>query len=200
MRTYRNRVEQEKGKKQALEEYSQEQAADLQRRKKRLRNLKDALLVVQHVSQKTQEELKYQITELVTLALKAVFEDPYEFDIDFVHKRGKTEAEVSFIRDGEKIDPMTASGGGAVDIASFALRITLWNLHRPRTANTIILDEPARFVSDDLQPKFGEMLKMISDKLNIQFIIVTHKKALMESADKVFHVIMKNKNSEVKEN
>ena len=90
---------------------------------------------------------------------------------------------------------MTESGGGAVDVAAFALRIALWKLSQMQTKNvsdTIVMDEPGRFISVDLQPKFGELIKLLSEKLSIQFIIVTHSVILSEKADKVFKVGKKN--------
>ena len=165
--------------------------------KRLLKNTEEAQLVAQTVAQQTQQELEYRISDIVTMALDAVFEEAYEFKIEFVQRRNKTEAEIFFLRDGEKIDPMTASGGGAVDVAAFALRIALWNITRPRGRGTIVLDEPFRFLSRELQPKAGAMLKMLSERLKLQFIIVTHNQDLIEAADKVFEVKMKRRQSHV---
>ena len=71
------------------------------------------------------------------------------------------------------------------------------------TRNTIILDEPFKHLSDDLQPLGSEVLKQLSDKLKIQFIIVTHRKEITGVADKIFEVSRRiegeYKISEVKE-
>jgi len=159
--------------------------------------LDKAQVILQEVAQLTQEELTYQIGELVSLALEGVFEDPYELSLDFVVKRGKTEAEITFKRDGEEMDPMGASGGGAVDIAAFALRVSLWCLQRPKTRNVILLDEPFRFLSRNLRPKAAEILTQLSSKLGIQFVMVTHDQDLIGSADKVFVVENKGGISQV---
>ena len=156
------------------------------RLKKIIRDLDEAKVVAQTVAQQTQAQLEYCISELVTLALEAVFDEPYKLKLEFVLKRGRTEAVIEFERDGETLDPMTASGGGAVDVASFALRIALWSLSQPRSRNSILLDEPFRFLSRELQPKAGAMLKMLAERLGLQFIVVTHNQALIESADRVF--------------
>lgn len=196
---YRQLLEQKKGAKDLLIKNISSKETEILKLKRRLRNLDDALPLVQVVAQQTQQELQYRICELVTMALAAVFPEPYEFNIDFVIKRGKTEAEISFTRDGNKIDPMEGSGYGPVDVAAFALRIGLWNLQRPKSRNTIILDEPGKFISEDLQYKFAEMIKLVSDKLEIQFIIITHKPQLSEVADKVFKIQRINKKSVITE-
>jgi DNA repair exonuclease SbcCD ATPase subunit len=183
---YRNKLEQLKGKQKTILDSIDDKKYKIKKEKRDLENTEQALLIVQEVGKKTQEQLEYHISELVSLALSAIWEEPYEFKVDFVIKRNKTEAEVYFIREGKRINPMLASGGGAVDVAAFALRIALWSLQRPKSHNTIVLDEPFRFLSRELQPKAGKMLQTLSEKLGIQFLIVTHNEDLIDVADKVF--------------
>lgn len=159
--------------------------------KRTLKHTQTAQEIIQSVAKITQEELQYHISDLVSLALQSVFDDPYKLDVDFVVKRGRTECELWFERRGEKVHPLTASGGGAVDVASFALRVALWALPHPHKRPVLILDEPFRFLSSDLQARAGEMLKEISEKLNLQIIMVSHVPDLIESADKVFEVRMR---------
>jgi DNA repair exonuclease SbcCD ATPase subunit len=147
-------------------------------------HLEKAQMIIQQVAKMTQQELEYHIAELVSLALSSVFPDPYELHLDFVTRRNRTEADISFTssNSGEKIHPATGTGGGAVDVAAFALRISGWHLKRPRSRNTMIFDEPFRFLSKDLQSKASDMLKEISEKLNLQMIIVTHEESLAFAA------------------
>jgi DNA repair exonuclease SbcCD ATPase subunit len=192
IKEYRNKLEQQKGKRAQIESSINSVNSDLRLLKRRKRNIEKAQTIIQIVAQKTQEELEYHISELVSLALSSIFTKPYELKIDFVIKRGKTEAEIWFMKNKELINPMMASGGGAVDVAAFALRIALWNLSRPRPNNTIILDEPFRFLSKELQPKATKMLQMLSEKLNLQFIIVTHNAELIDGADIIYETEMIN--------
>jgi DNA repair exonuclease SbcCD ATPase subunit len=183
--------------KQRIEQEIEEKQKKVNRLSKNLKNSETARMIMQTVAQKTQQELEYQISEIVTLALQSVLEETYEFDIEFVIKRGKTEAIIKFIKDGKKFDPMMDTGGGVVDITSFALRIALWQLSSPRSRNTIILDEPFKHLSINYQEKAGKLLSLLSERLNIQFIIITHISELIESADKVFKVVIKKGVSEV---
>ena len=194
---FRTLLEQEKGKQKAVESSLKVKQKEVTALKREIRNVEDAIPIIQMVAKDTQEELKFHISELVTLALSAVFDEPYEFVIEFISRRGKTEADLLFKRNGHTINPMDASGFGAVDIASLALRIAMWNLKRPMSTNTMILDEPFHFLSSDLQEKAGIMLKMLCDKLGLQMIIVSHVKALIEAADKSFSVTNKKGISEV---
>ena len=144
--------------------------------------------ILRTVGLKTQQQLQYHIGDITSLALEAVFDDPYELVAEFVERRNKTECDLYFVREDEKMDPISASGGGAVDVASFALRNVAWTMGSPRTRNTIILDEPLRFLSEDLQERASQMIKELSTRLGIQFIIVTHEATLAQYADKVFNV------------
>ena len=149
----------------------------------------EAQAFLQEIAQKTQSKLKLQIEDIVNLALETCFPNEYEFKIEFNIMRGKTEAELVFLSKltGAKIDPMNASGGGVVDLTSFALRIACYTLQN-NPNNVIILDEPFRFISRDLQSKAGEILKSLSEKLGLQIIMVTHIPELVNVADKVFEV------------
>lgn len=96
------------------------------------------------------------------------------------------------------MDPMSASGGGAVDIAAFALRIASWSMNSPRTRNTIILDEPLRFLSGDNQERASAMIKELSQRLGLQFIIITHNEILSSYADRTFTTSLKKGVTKIK--
>jgi len=135
-----------------------------------------------------QQTLEYHISELVTTALESVFEIPYKFILSFVERRGKTEADLWFvINDDNKIKPIDATGGGAVDIASLALRIAFWSLQK-NSRPLFILDEPCRMLSKDLMTKAANMLKMLSKQIGIQILMITHSDELASVADKIYEV------------
>jgi DNA repair exonuclease SbcCD ATPase subunit len=184
----RTRIEQRRGQEQLLKQQLKEKQRALRNLNYELGHIEKARAVVQEAAQLTQQQLEYHISEIVSLALSSVFPDPYELKLEFVVRRGRTEADIWFTKDGEKIKPLDAAGGGAVDVAAFARRAALWSLRRPRTRNVLLLDEPFRFLSRDLQEKASYMLKEISDKLSLQIIMVSHSPDLIEAADKVFTV------------
>jgi len=195
----RNKLEQQKGAKTQIENSLSVLQIELKEKKRSLIRHEQAREIVREVGLKTQQQLQFHIEDVVSMALDAVFPDPYKFTIDFVQRRNKTECDLYFVRDGNKVDPLTASGVGAVDVAAFALRIASWSMMQPRTRNTIILDEPFRFLSENYQEQASIMLKEISQKLGIQFILVTHEQTLTEAADKVFEVSIRKGRSKIKE-
>ena len=187
----RNTLEQQKGKKAQIQKSINILNHTTKQKKKDLRRHEQAREVIREVGLKTQSQLSFHISDITSLALDAVFNDPYALVAEFVQRRNKTECDLYFERDGNKVDPLSASGGGAVDVAAFALRIASWSMQRPKSRNTILLDEPLRFLSVDHQEKASMMIKHLSEKLHIQFIIITHVPMLTSCADKVFETHIK---------
>ena len=134
----------------------------------------EAQRIIQSVAQTIQQQAHKRIAGVVSKCLEAVFEEPYDFRIYFEQKRGKTEARLVFHRDGMEIDPLTASGGGVVDVASFALRLSCLMLSRPPVRKLIVMDEPFRFLSKDYRPRVRAMLESLAKDMGVQFIFVTH--------------------------
>lgn len=134
----------------------------------------EAQQIVQAVAETIQEEAHDRIAGVVSRCLAAVFDEPYEFKIQFERIRGRTEARLLFVRDGQAINPIDSSGGGVVDVAAFALRISCLMLARPACRRIVILDEPFKFVSADRRGRVRAMLEGLCQDLTIQFVMVTH--------------------------
>jgi DNA repair ATPase RecN len=160
-------------------------------KKERLRVAVQTRELLQEVVRSTQHQISVSIGTLVTQALRSVFPDPYGFEVAFVSKRNKTECELNFTRGEHLYEPLETSGGGVVDIASFALRATFLVLKGDQRMS-LILDEPFRFVSVDLQPYCSDMLKQISSELGIQIIMISHLPEIIGSADRVLSVEQEN--------
>lgn len=195
----RNKLEQQKGQKQQIETSISTLKQTLTEIQRNLNRHEQAREIVRSVGLATQKSLQYHISDITSLALEAVFPDPYELKVEFVERRNKTECDLKFVRSDMEIDPLTASGVGAVDVAAFALRIASWSMARPRTRNVIILDEPFRFLSENYQEQASTMLKELSTKLGIQFLVITHEMTLASYADRTFEVSIHKGISKVKE-
>ena len=184
----RNRVEQLKGEKNALKQQIRAYKHSIHDLGIKLHLSEKAREIIRIVGVETQQQLQFHISDITSLALAGVFAEPYQLKVDFVPRRNKTECDLLFVRDEKEIDPLDASGYGAVDVAAFALRVSSWSMKLPRSRNTIILDEPFRFLDKSKQPLASQMIKELSAKLGLQFIIVTHEEALTQHADKIFNV------------
>ena len=189
LKSMRAKLEQQKGVRKHLKGQLKETELKAKRLRKKIEYADEALVLIQKVAKETQDNLVFHINELVTLAMSAVFDDPYEFTIDFTPRRGKTEADIYFVRNKKKIDPIYSAGGGAVDISAFGLRSSIWSLREPRNRPVLVLDEPLTRLKGKTFPQRGaQMIKEVSKALGIQIIMVSHDPTLIDTADKVFHV------------
>ncbi len=134
----------------------------------------EAQSITQTIAQEIQERIHAKIGGVVSRCLATVFEDPYKFEIIFERKRGRTEAKLVFNRDGETVDPMTASGGGPVDLAAFALRLSCMMLASPKLRRVLIMDEPFKSPSPHYREAVKQLMESLSKEMGVQFIMVTN--------------------------
>lgn len=171
------------GKIESLEQSKSNYEALIEKYEKLLIATEQAQALIQTVAKETQETLVFQINDVVNTALNTCFPDEYEFKAEFEIKRNKTEAKLVFLKNGFEIDPLQASGGGVVDVASLGLRVAAWSLSN--NDNVLLIDEGFKFLSRDLQPRMAEILQEISKKLNLQIIQVSHSPDLIENSNKI---------------
>ena len=151
-------------------------------------DLARAQVLVQQAALATQEHLRIRLSTIVTMALQSVFQgDNVEFQATFESKRGRTECVLEVGENGVFGSPiLDLRGGGLADVVSFALRASFWSIDRTRPL--LILDEPMKFLDASLAPLAADMLRVVSEKLGIQIIMVSHVDALVDGADRVFRV------------
>lgn len=158
-----------------------DEKANLKETKKRLEDTVKAQEIVQLVAQTIQQEAHEHITKIVSRCLKTIFDDPYEFKIDFVRTRGKTEARLKFFRNGYEYSPRGGTGGGVRDVAAWALRLACIILQKPKRRKLMVCDEPFKFLHTKklkiAQRKMKKRLKLLietlAEELGFQFIFIS---------------------------
>ncbi len=158
------------------EQQVQDETSALVKAQARIVAAETAQKVLQHVARSIQESAHAQIAAVVSMCLEAIFDDPYQFEIRFEKKRGKTEAELVFVRNGHPVDPMTAAGGGPKDVASLALRLARIALAQPQRRKVLFLDEPfANLKPPELYgPRVRDLLERLAGEQATQFIMVNN--------------------------
>jgi DNA repair exonuclease SbcCD ATPase subunit len=163
--------------------------------------LEQVRVLLQKTSDYAREQSRQKIESLVTNCLQYIFDSSIEFRIEMNEVRGRSEAEFYVVSkfNGEviKTKPQEARGGGVVDIVSLAIRVAMLQCSSLEIDGPIILDEPAKHVSDEYITQVAEFLKQISEMFNRQVIMVTHNRHLSEIANRAFRVELKNSRSVV---
>ncbi|WP_242853228.1 ATPase [Pseudobacteroides cellulosolvens] len=183
-----------KGKEEQLQQRKSELEVQLQKILDNIDLLEKVSVLLKKASEYAREQSRLQIESLVTNCLQFIFNSALEFKIEINEVRGRPEAEfyvLSNINDQIiKTRPQDSRGGGVVDVVSLAIRIAMIEYGSMNINGPIILDEPAKHVSDDYIIQVAEFLKQISTMFRRQVIIITHNKHLNEIADKWFYVDM----------
>ncbi|NLX61770.1 MAG: ATPase [Tissierellia bacterium] len=194
-------ISKEEGKREKIQE-------QIDNTKKALDNIQDEIDLLEKVNilfQKTSEfarnQAKFQIESLVTNCLQYVFENDIEFKIEIEELRNKPSADFYVITKENgttiKTKPELSRGGGVVDIISLALRIAFLQIHKPKIQGPLILDEPAKHVSEDYIFNVADFLKKTSEMFERQIIIVTHNNHLSAIGTNAYRVTLKGTISEV---
>lgn len=158
-------------------------------------------LLLQRTSEFARNQAKVQIESLTTNCLQFIFENNTEFEIEIEELYGKANAEfyVTTSLDDTiiKTKPEQSRGGGVVDIISLALRIAFLQVHKPRIEGPLILDEPAKHVSEEYIFNVADFLKRTSEIFERQIIMVTHNNHLSSIGTNSYKVGMKKTESYV---
>ena len=169
----------------------------LQRELAYTKEARDVLLVAAQVAQRT---AKQKVEALVTAAIRSVYDRSFSFKLKFKQQRNKSTVEPVVIEGDTEYNAKEDLGGGMIDIISFALRLVIWSMRTHRTRQTMILDEPMKFVGKgELLERGAQFIKNVSQRLGVQFIILTHEPQLAEIADKAWKVTHVNGKSVVEE-
>lgn len=141
-----------------------------------------AFAIVQRVTQDIQEQVHERISSIVSRCLAGVFDDPYEFKIKFERKRGQTEAELQLVRGGLVLsDPSNSAGGGAVELAAFALRLACLVLECPVRRRLMVLDEPfTRVRGRQNKKRVRAMIEALAQDFGIQLVLCIDHEAYPE--------------------
>ena len=194
IQTLRHKLENKKGQRDQLQKEIDDSQQKIIIDKRMFNRHERALEIVKQVGLATQKQLEYHLAEQVSLAMEAVFDDPYRLAVNFLEKRGKTEVELLFARRDMEFPPIGSAGGGSIDVACLALRIAYWAMRQDKKVRPLLLlDEPfSQLKGEDANRRALAVVREISKSLGLQIITVSDERMpredIIENADKVFHV------------
>jgi DNA repair ATPase RecN len=194
-------ISRQEGKRDQLLELKSTYEDDLAEIVGELDLLEQVMILFQKTSEYARSQAKNQIENLVTKCLQYIFESNIEFRIEVDELRNKANAEFYVINDTPdfflKTKPEQSRGGGVVDIVSLALRISFIQTHKPPIEGPLILDEPAKHVSEEYIYNVGDFLRQSSSMFNRQIIMVTHNSHLAALSEDAYRVEMTGTESSV---
>lgn len=152
--------------------------------------------LLEQVGEVARLQTKQEIEALITHGLRSVLEDSHiTFQIALEYKRKQLEARFGLMWDDDSRSPIwdipNEAGGGIADVISVLLRLVLLELLC--IEGPLVLDEPAKMLSTQHIPAFGQLLSQLSKRFGRQMIVVTHNQDLVNFADKRFQVSLNSK-------
>lgn len=196
-----NFISREQGKREKVLEQIDENKNQIKSIQSEIELLEKVSILFQKTSEFARNQAKLQIESLVTNCLQYIFENNIEFKIEIEELRNKPNAEFYVITKEDnsiiKTKPELSRGGGVVDIISLALRIAFLQIHKPKIQGPLILDEPAKHVSEDYIFNVADFLKKTAEMFDRQIIIVTHNNHLAAIGTNAYRVTLNGTVSQV---
>lgn len=164
-------------------------------------NLIKASVFLQTLSDTTRQQIVDRISSIVTDALQKIKDPDLEFKMKLSTERNQVDVKFVVVnkKTEQEYDILNSCGGSIADIVTFPLKVALLLKWEPTLSRVLILDESFKFVSVADQEALGEFVRQISEKLNLQTILVTHSPTLTSKAHRVFEVTQNNRLSKVEE-
>lgn len=170
---------------------------------KRLDDLEAERAFFEVVTEAAQETARLQTENMVTYVLQSVLGSSYAFRVELGTMRSRPDATFKVVTPTPpaslETDPVEGKGGGVADVLALALRILLLEAARPAIGSPLLLDEPAKNLSEDYDPQLAKFLASVCADCGRQIFMVTHKPGLAQAAEKVYYVAQQDGVSQVTE-
>lgn len=150
--------------------------------------IEEAAIAIQKAALMTQDKMRSRFCDIAQSCLDAVFPDSYKFHLEFVARRGATEVDIKLqpVGTDKLLEPISANGGGVVDILALSLRVACLTLSK--NARILIMDEPFKYVREGAKERLGAVITSIARKLGLQIIMVADVAGTSIVPDRVFKV------------
>lgn len=151
----------------------------------------EARVALEEMEKSWRRQFEEKLSALVSHGLTAVFGEETRVTIETETKRGTAHMTLKLTQGGVELgNIIDSTGGSIVSVLSVLLRVMLTVSVRPPLRRLIVLDEPLHGAVDPSHiPTFGTLLRELSDRLDLQFIVVAHEVDLEEYADVVHEVV-----------
>lgn len=167
---------------------------EIDRLNTRAENLSRISALLSTYADERQAEVQHKFESIVSQGLQQIFDEELSLSIRnrMVGKRFETDF-VLVSKIGDKTletSILDARGGGVAAVAGFLLQAVLVLL-TPGARPVLFLDESFSQVSENYLDNLAQFLKEMTERTNLQIILVTHSDVFAEYADKVYRFSQK---------
>lgn len=151
--------------------------------------------LLQQMADRERDALQARIETLVTYGLQSVFGEGYSFHLEQAVSRGVVTYDFKLQLDGRTTSLVEAHGGGVLAVVGYLLRVVHTILSGSR--RLLLLDETFAHVSRAHLPAVVELVRVLSDKLGFQHVVITHADEFEELADVTYKLSLINGQTKV---
>ena len=165
-------------------------------------DLKNVRIALTELSKSSRKSAIDTLESLTNQMLQSTIEAGYSFSIETITSGGKPSVRFFIIENingiVSKQDIVEAAGGGIQDVVSTALRYAFILTLSGGIKGPVVLDEPARMISEENSPLYAQFLSEMSKVTGKQIIMCTHNRSIEDKADNLIKITKKRQREEVK--
>lgn len=181
-------VAQLEGKRDLLLNESEQLQQELAQAEQQEQHYRAALEVLQALEKNWRDQFSQRLAHIVSWGLSTIFGVPLTVSVSTEIKRGVSSSKITIKEGDTETTILDYEGGSLVNVLSVLLRAILVVNTFPPLRRALVLDEPFSMVSQEYRPAVCQLLRHLADKLDMQFIIVSHEPELVDAADVAYFV------------
>jgi DNA repair exonuclease SbcCD ATPase subunit len=147
--------------------------------------------IINSLANETITDMLLWIEKTVTFCIEQVYPG-HTFVFKKEIKRNQLELKPMIVKNGQERPPDYSNGGGMMDLISIALRVANWSIQKEKSLPVFVLDEPMKYMGA-FSNLGAQVLEQLSEKMGLQFIIITHNTNLAESFNNPNIFVLKDK-------
>ncbi len=128
------------------------------------------------------------LAAVVSDGLTSVMGEPTEVKLETSQYRDATAIDLRVMQGGIETDVEEAKGGTLLQVLAFLLRVLLTVSVQPKLRHLLILDEPFGMVEKSFRPAVAELLMELSNRLDLQVLMITQEDDYLACADRAYVV------------
>lgn len=161
---------------------------NLKQEEKKYSDLDKLKEVIMTFSEESKNEMIEYIEDLVSSCLSSTFGNKYTFEIQAEEKHNQQEYHFYLNRNGLLLEPREdMCGDSLLDICNVGIR-TASMVIDPTIEPVFLWDQPFTNLRHDKKPFVKDLIKELSNELDIQFIIINHDEFYMSMGNQIINV------------
>ncbi len=148
-----------------------------------------ALTVLQDIETGWRGTYEEALAALGAQSLTTIWEKPFEVKLETTIKRGVAYLDIVLVKNGKRVRIKGGSGGSVAQVLGVTLRIIFTLSSSMGMRPLLVLDEPYNMVAAAQRPALCAVLRELSDRLGLQFLMSAHEDELMDAADVAYNIL-----------